>query len=91
MERRVGTGPAAESRRRPTPAADERGDGLVPVPGATFAELPVGPIRPNPRQPRTVFDEDALEELVGSIREIGVLQPVVVRPTRRRRLRADHG
>jgi len=54
-------------------------DGLVPVPGATFAELPVGSIRPNPRQPRTVFDEDALDELVGSIREIGVLQPVVVR------------
>lgn len=54
-------------------------DGLVPVPGARFAELPVASIRPNPRQPRTVFDEDALEELVGSIREIGVLQPVVVR------------
>jgi ParB family chromosome partitioning protein len=54
-------------------------DGLVPVPGARFAELPVGSIRPNPRQPRTVFDEEALEELVGSIREIGVLQPVVVR------------
>lgn len=55
-------------------------DGLVPVPGARFAELPVDAIRPNPRQPRTVFDEDALAELVGSIREIGVLQPVVVRP-----------
>jgi ParB family transcriptional regulator, chromosome partitioning protein len=54
-------------------------DGLVPVPGARFAELPVGSIRPNPRQPRTVFDEDALAELVGSIKEIGVLQPVVVR------------
>ena len=54
-------------------------DGLVPVPGARFAELPVASIRPNPRQPRTVFDEDALDELVGSIREIGVLQPVVVR------------
>jgi ParB family chromosome partitioning protein len=54
-------------------------DGLVPVPGARFAELPVHSIRPNPRQPRTVFDEDALDELVGSIREIGVLQPVVVR------------
>lgn len=53
--------------------------GLLPVPGARFAELPVGLIRPNPRQPRTAFDEDALEELVGSIREIGVLQPVVVR------------
>ena len=54
-------------------------DGLLPVPGARFAELPVEAIRPNPRQPRTVFDEDALAELVGSIREIGVLQPVVVR------------
>ncbi|GCD18502.1 ParB/RepB/Spo0J family partition protein [Cellulomonas algicola] len=63
-----------------TPAAvDPDLDGLVPVPGARFAELPVGAIRPNPRQPRTVFDEEALEELVGSIREIGVLQPVVVR------------
>lgn len=58
-------------------AADD--GGLLPVPGATFAELPVHEIRPNPRQPRTVFDEEALEELVGSIREIGVLQPVVVR------------
>jgi len=54
-------------------------DDLVPVPGAVFAELPVGSIRPNPRQPRSVFDEDALDELVGSIQEIGVLQPVVVR------------
>jgi ParB family chromosome partitioning protein len=55
-------------------------DDLVPVPGAAFADLPVTSIRPNPRQPRSVFDEDALDELVGSIREIGVLQPVVVRP-----------
>ncbi|ADG76587.1 parB-like partition protein [Cellulomonas flavigena DSM 20109] len=61
------------------PGAAKEIDGLVPVPGARFAELPVGSIRPNPRQPRTVFDEDALAELVGSIREIGVLQPVVVR------------
>jgi ParB family chromosome partitioning protein len=54
--------------------------GLLPVPGASFAELPVDSIRPNPKQPRTVFDEDALDELVGSIREVGVLQPIVVRP-----------
>jgi ParB family transcriptional regulator, chromosome partitioning protein len=53
---------------------------LAPVPGATYAEVPLDAIRPNPRQPRTVFDEDALAELVHSIREIGVLQPVVVRP-----------
>ena len=52
---------------------------LQPVPGAEFAEIPLDQIRPNPRQPRTVFDEDELEELVHSIQEIGVLQPVVVR------------
>ena len=53
---------------------------LVPVPGARFAHLDPASIVPNPRQPRAVFDEDALAELVGSIKEIGVLQPVVVRP-----------
>ena len=56
------------------------GHSLLPVPGVHFAEVPIDSIRPNPRQPRTVFDEDALAELVSSIREIGVLQPVVVRP-----------
>ena len=63
----------------PTDFSAIAADDLVPVPGARFAELPVASIRPNPRQPRTVFDEDALDELVGSIKEIGVLQPVVVR------------
>ena len=52
---------------------------LVPVPGARFAQLDVASIIPNPRQPRAIFDEDALSELIGSIKEIGVLQPVVVR------------
>lgn len=52
---------------------------LAPVPGATFAEIPVGQIQANPRQPREVFDEDDLAELVASITELGVLQPVVVR------------
>lgn len=52
---------------------------LAPVAGAYFAEIPVGQIRPNDVQPRQVFDEDAMEELVHSVREIGVLQPVVVR------------
>ncbi|MGW1072152.1 ParB/RepB/Spo0J family partition protein [Streptomyces sp. NPDC002537] len=47
--------------------------------GAHFAELPLDSITPNPRQPREVFDEDALAELVTSIREVGLLQPVVVR------------
>ena len=54
--------------------------GLAPVPGVSYGELPVGSIRPNPRQPRSVFDEDDMAELVHSIREIGVLQPIVVRP-----------
>lgn len=56
-------------------------DGLeVPV-GAWFAELPVTAITPNARQPRQVFDADAMAELVHSIREIGLLQPIVVRQT----------
>ena len=45
---------------------------------------------PNPRQPRTVFDEEAMNELVESIREVGMLQPIVVRPLRRE-VRARHG
>ena len=55
--------------------------GLVPVAGAYFAELPVTQISPNPRQPRQVFEEEAMAELVHSVREIGLLQPVVVRQT----------
>ncbi|MDQ0991874.1 ParB/RepB/Spo0J family partition protein [Streptomyces sp. V3I7] len=47
--------------------------------GAHFAELPLDSITPNSRQPREVFDEDALQELVTSIQEVGLLQPVVVR------------
>lgn len=65
-----------------TSTADPHGedfDELVPVPGTTFGEIDLEQIRPNPRQPRDVFDEDALDELITSIREIGVLQPVVVR------------
>jgi ParB family chromosome partitioning protein len=74
------TGVAADTpAEAQAPIAAQTTDGLLPVPGARFAELPVGEIRPNPKQPRTVFDEDALDELVGSIREVGVLQPIVVR------------
>lgn len=42
-------------------------------------EVPIASISPNPRQPRAVFDEDALNELIASIKEIGILQPPVVR------------
>ncbi|MEU9076744.1 ParB/RepB/Spo0J family partition protein [Kitasatospora sp. NPDC004745] len=66
---------AAESLRE---QADREAE-LAEVAGARFAELPLDAIRPNPRQPREVFDEDKLAELVASIREVGLLQPVVVR------------
>lgn len=49
--------------------------------GASFAEIPLSAIAPNPRQPRGVFDEDELEGLATSIRDIGLLQPLVVRRT----------
>ncbi len=62
------------------PAHGDERDDILPVPGASFALLPLDAIRPNARQPRQVFDEDELAELVHSIKEIGVLQPVVVRP-----------
>jgi ParB family transcriptional regulator, chromosome partitioning protein len=52
---------------------------LAAVPGASFAEIEVDKITPNPKQPRTVFDEEAMEELVHSVKEIGLLQPIVVR------------
>lgn len=60
--------------------APTTGATLLPVQGARFAELPVDAIEPNPRQPRQDFDEEAMAELAHSIREIGLLQPVVVRP-----------
>jgi ParB family chromosome partitioning protein len=45
-----------------------------------LAEIPVGAIEPNPAQPRSHFDEDMLASLAASIREVGVLQPILVRP-----------
>ncbi|WP_134740546.1 ParB/RepB/Spo0J family partition protein [Nocardioides sp. 503] len=86
--------PTAPSEPEPQPAADQDGapDGApssgspqpTPEPppneaGAYFAELPIGQIQPNHVQPRTVFDEEAMAELVHSIREVGLLQPIVVR------------
>ena len=69
--------PPAEAPTEERPAAEP----LVPVPaGSSYADLPLEAIVPNPRQPRTGFDGDALDELVDSIREVGLLQPVVVRP-----------
>ncbi|WP_246490519.1 ParB/RepB/Spo0J family partition protein [Brevibacterium oceani] len=59
--------------------SDQAYDGVESIPDTEFGEIEVDLIDANPRQPRTVFDEDLLAELVHSIREIGVLQPVVVR------------
>jgi ParB family chromosome partitioning protein len=67
---------AEQSGKEP---AEQSPSDLVPVDGARFAELPVDQIRANAKQPRQVFDEDALAELAHSVREFGVLQPVVVR------------
>ncbi|MFD2757550.1 ParB/RepB/Spo0J family partition protein [Gulosibacter faecalis] len=53
---------------------------LLPVPGATLRTLDPSRIVPNARQPRHEFDQDALDELIISVREFGVLQPIVVRP-----------
>ncbi|OAR24903.1 chromosome partitioning protein ParB [Streptomyces sp. ERV7] len=69
------------SRETPVPVqATESAVAQLKAPtGAYFAELPLDSITPNPRQPREVFDEDALAELITSIKEVGLLQPVVVR------------
>ena len=73
---------------------------MLPVPGASFAEIPIDQIVPNTKQPREVFDEDDLKELSASIKEVGVLQPrdgafreaPGVPPGEARcALRADHG
>ena len=70
-------GPASIVLERPVPVQPE------PVDGARFAELPLDAVVPNPLQPREHFDEEALAELVTSIREVGLLQPVVVREVAR--------
>jgi ParB family chromosome partitioning protein len=53
---------------------------LVSIPGATLAALSPSAIRPNPQQPRKEFHQEELEELIHSVSEFGVLQPIVVRP-----------
>lgn len=75
----VPTGPVPAVAIPPVAAQPEPQPELSPVPGARFAEIPVDAIVPNPKQPRQVFDEDALEELKTSIQEVGFLQPIVVR------------
>ena len=73
--------PKKQVKGAPTVSAKKE-NVIQPVPvGARYQEIPVGKIIPNPKQPRQVFDEDDLAELVHSIREFGLLQPIVVRDT----------
>ncbi|MCW2527540.1 MAG: parB, partial [Pseudonocardiales bacterium] len=74
-----GADPDADADADGADGATTELDGLRPVPGAQLRELAVTEIRANPRQPRLVFDDDALRELTHSVREFGVLQPIVVR------------
>ncbi|MGW7681362.1 ParB/RepB/Spo0J family partition protein [Kribbella sp. NPDC054772] len=71
-----GAPPAAPA---PEPQGAPASTELAAVPGASFAEIEVEKISPNAKQPRSVFDEEAMEELVHSVKEIGLLQPIVVR------------
>jgi ParB family chromosome partitioning protein len=77
----IPSGPDAEAppaAKRPVPsrgAPEATGE----VAGAVYREIPTSAIKPNPKQPRQVFDEEALSELEHSIREFGLLQPIVVR------------
>ncbi|MGB3771594.1 MAG: ParB/RepB/Spo0J family partition protein [Rhodococcus sp. (in: high G+C Gram-positive bacteria)] len=70
-ERSVASAPVAT----PPAVTDE---GLAPA-GAVYREIAPGKIEPNPKQPRTVFEQEALDELIHSIREFGLMQPIVVR------------
>ncbi|MBN9644301.1 ParB/RepB/Spo0J family partition protein [Corynebacterium mendelii] len=75
------TGARSSGRRRSsTPATGQRKPAATNDFGAVYREIPVAAIEPNPKQPRHVFDEDALNELVHSISEFGLMQPIVVRP-----------
>jgi ParB family transcriptional regulator, chromosome partitioning protein len=70
--------PAAMRSAPPVSTPDGAAD-AGSVAGAVYREVRVNVIRSNPRQPRTVFDEEALAELEHSVREFGLLQPIVVR------------
>lgn len=77
VPRRSGLGRGLESL---IPAAAGPSDGTAVGDAPIFDEVPIGSIEPNPHQPRQHFDEEALTDLAASIRQIGVLQPVLLRP-----------
>ncbi|GAA4824683.1 hypothetical protein GCM10023353_37260 [Tomitella cavernea] len=84
--------PASPARSDATDAAraDAGAGGPADI-GAEYREIPLEQIEPNPKQPRQIFDEEALAELVHSIREFGLLQPVVVREVSRDRFQLIMG
>ncbi|MGO4922190.1 ParB/RepB/Spo0J family partition protein [Bifidobacterium choerinum] len=83
-----GTPIVAKTDAKTQPQEDE--NGLKPVEGGYLVELEVTQIGPNLHQPRTVFDDDELRELSESIKEVGVLQPIVVRKRPVEQIRAAH-
>ena len=74
----IGGSATGGKRSGTVPAAMASADSF----GATYQEIPIGDIFPNAKQPRTEFDEDELAELVHSVKEFGLLQPIVVRPAK---------
>ncbi len=80
--RETAESPKTDLSRTDPRAADN--SAAAAIDGPRYAEIPTDEIRPNPRNPRSSFDEDALAELEHSVREFGLLQPIVVR-------RADSG
>ena len=71
MSKRGGLGRGLSALIPGAPEAGEMSSGLL--------EVPVNAVGPNPKQPRTHFDDDELASLAASIREVGILQPIVVR------------
>lgn len=74
--------PAKAATKSTAPAAQSTSQAPAVIAGLTFAELPIRSIVPNAQQPRQVFDDEALAELVHSIQEVGLMQPIVVRPAK---------
>jgi ParB family transcriptional regulator, chromosome partitioning protein len=93
MRRRGGLGRGLEALIPSTPQDDREqvaqateqqpaaGDEAVESSGPSFEQLPLARIDPNPRQPRGSFDEEQMHDLTASIEAVGVLQPIVVRPS----------
>ncbi|MGW4469485.1 ParB/RepB/Spo0J family partition protein [Nonomuraea sp. NPDC004354] len=76
----IPTGPIVDGTGAvPSTSASPQEAGPQPIAGAYFREVALSAITPNPRQPREVFDQERLDELAASIKEVGLLQPIVVR------------